>query len=146
MLYIVVLVIVVIIAALWYFFWRTPSGQVNEITEIAASDLPQGFPKDIPLQDKAEVIANYNAVTPDQKLQASRVFASAQSVDKNFAFYKTYLLDKKNGWTFLAELNADPEHKALFAKNSKGVVNINISKASEGSIVDISFLSSTPKQ
>ncbi len=118
---------------------QKPIENPNTVTKVDPNQLPQGFPASDPLFTPANVLDDYTAVSPTGRTQATRAYASADSVDKAFSDYKTYLTNPKNGWTLLSELSADPNHNALFAKNASGILAINISAKGTGSVVEIDF-------
>jgi hypothetical protein len=141
----IVLALAAIIAAIFVFGRPFGAKSVNQITNVESGKLPDYFPS-IPIDAGALVVNNYNAVSPSGRMQATRAIKSPASVLANFIFYKNYLTDKNNGWTFLSEVNGTSPsgHKALLAKNGTGTLNINISASTGGSIVDISFLALKP--
>lgn len=118
---------------------QTPIGNPNTVTKVDLNNLPQGFPATVPLFVPAKVLDNYIAVGPNGKTQVTRTYVSLNSVDKAFSDYRIYLTNSKNGWTLLSPLSADPNHKAIFAKNANGILTINISAKGAGSVVEIDF-------
>ncbi len=116
------------------------------VQNLPAYSLPEKFPISVPMESGAKIVGNYNATSADGKIQATRTFESEKSVDDNFALYKSYVMDRQNGWTYLNEVNdpANAGHKAIFASGANGILNINISAGSVSgtSVVDISFLAS----
>lgn len=114
----------------------------TQITQMDPRYAPAYFPQ-IPLNESVEVLSNYNATSPDGRMQATRIFASKATVADNFNFYHSFLT--KTFWNITGEINdsADPSHRAIFAQNQTGVVNVSISagQVSGTSVVDISFVS-----
>lgn len=110
------------------------------VTAVPVAHAPESFPN-IPLDPSATVLQNYTARAADGRVQATRAVQTVASVLSNFAYYKRYLQNASNGWTFMGELNAasDPNHRALFAKNASGTLTIVISAKGSGSVVDVSF-------
>ena len=114
---------------------------INKIDNFPASEYPKEFPREIPIEAGAVIVSNYNATAPDGRLQASRVFASAKTVQANFDLYKSWL--PKNGWTLSDEDDGlNPDRKSLLAQKGVGVLNISIVKSITGavSVVDISYV------
>lgn len=146
--YVIVLVIVIVAVGFWLWSQKRPTGPlssepVNRVVDIDPAVLPEGFPADVPLEQDAKVVSNYTATSPYGEVQSSRTFESVKSIKENFDLYKAFIKDKKNGWTYLNEVNDpfDPDHKAIFAQNAQGTLSVNISsKADGGSIVDLSFV------
>ncbi len=116
------------------------------VNNLSIYSMPENFPSNIPIEMGATITQNYNATTADGKIQATRAFASKKTVDYNFEFYKNFINDPQNGWTYLNEVN-DLIHGALFASGSGGILSINISAGSAPgtSMVVISFLSGPAK-
>ena len=143
---IVMLVIVALILAgillLIPFRAATPQPP-NVITDVPESQFPDFFPS-VPIEGYAKVVANYNAEAPDGRVQATRTVTSRKSVAENFALYETFIAAPENGWTLLnkVDIPSDPDHKALFAKGTEGILSVNISAgAGEGaSVLTISFV------
>jgi hypothetical protein len=101
------------------------------------------FPADIPLEEGAHIVGNYTAVTPDGVSQVSVVFESSRSVQENFAFYRNFFA-QKGAWQFIGEVppgEPDTSHGAVFARNEKGALDVNISSTSfaRASMVALSF-------
>ena len=142
---IIVIGVLVLVSLAWIAAVKYPGGvgAVNRITEIEKENLPQQFPVDVPLESGASVIRNYNAVSPEGRVQATRVFESLRSPQSNFDIYKKYFT-QTSGWKILYELNSgtQPFYKAIFARGNDGVVNVTIRGGNDPltSVVDVSFL------
>ncbi|RJQ28885.1 hypothetical protein C4571_02485 [Candidatus Parcubacteria bacterium] len=139
--------ILVFIGAAALLIWKKPfSRPVNTTTNVTAEKLPEKFPVDVPLEEGAKILKNYNSVSPEGRVQASRVFESNRSVAANFDLYRNFLTDRQNGWTVVYELNnpSQPAYKAIFARRTDGVLNVTIRSSTQerASIVDVSFLAS----
>lgn len=143
--WVIIIIAVILIGVLVFLALSKPfqprNQPINKIVNVDPKKLPSQFPG-IPVDLGASVVNNYNAISPDGRMQSTRTIQSPASVFSNFVYYRNYLIVPGSGWTFLSEVNNPkaPNHKALFAKNGDGILNINISAAPEGSIVDISFL------
>lgn len=143
---VLIVVAVLILGILAFVLFKKPyfSRPINNITDIAQDRLPEKFPVNIPLEAGAKILKNYNAVSPQGRVQASRVFESTKPVAVNFDIYKNFVSQKPDDWKILYELNSSsqPDYKALFAKGIAGVLNITIRRGAQPgtSIVDISFL------
>jgi hypothetical protein len=145
----IIIVIAAIIFLLPLLKNRPVSEQVEEtvnpniVVQVLPSKLPENFPSAVPIDQGVNILTNYNATTPEGVEQATRSFKTDKTVKTNFDFYKNYLSQKSNGWTITGEVSdeSNPNHKAIFAENSIGSLNINISAGPESgtSVVDISF-------
>lgn len=138
---IAILAAVIAIARLYHPKLKLPALNVQNVPLYS---FPNKFPVSVPVEEGAIVVSNYNATSPDGKIQATRTFESKKSVDENFGFYKKFIADRNSGWVFLNEVNNgnQPGHKALFAKSGFGTLSVNISArgAPAASLVEISFL------
>ena len=147
--YILAAVVVVLIAVLILMSppkWTSPvpAAPASVVTNLPTSSIPEKFPPGLPMEAGATIVSNYNATSADGRIQATRSFESAKSVSANFKLYKTFIMNKTNGWIYLNEVNdqSQPNNKALFASGMGGILGINISAAvTPGhSVVDLSFV------
>jgi len=148
---VLVLLAVLVFAAFYKFVWPTPtpapSGESRvKIQELRLDKKLADFPDiaELPLPASAAVIKSYRAIAPDGKTQVTKKLESSKSLNENFDYYKNLLKDKKYGWTIINEVNSAslPNHRAIFAENSKGVLNINLDfiPGAKKTTIDISFL------
>jgi hypothetical protein len=108
------------------------------INQVDNSKLPDGFPKDIPLEKNAEILQNYNADL-EGRVQATRSFLSKENIQKNFQFYYNYLNSQKNGWFGLIVNEVmGGNTRVLFAKRGIENIQIIIDSQDKGIGVDIS--------
>ena len=118
--------------------------QVNKIVEVDPFNPPEEFPPNFPIKEGSEVIDNYNATSPDGRVQATRVVRSPFTPMGAFSYYKDFLQAEGDAWEILGEVNTatNPNHKAIFAQNSRGMLSINISADSAPgfSVIDISYV------
>ena len=147
---ILILVVAVLAGILFFLPFRPIPKSANTITNVPTSQFPESFPANIPIDGYDKILSNYNAVSPDGKIQATRSFSSVKSVNENFIFYRTFLSTNGNGWNLINEVNdpSNPDHKALFAKNANGgilSVNIGGGRMAGTSIVDLSFVATKGK-
>lgn len=139
-----VVIVLVIIAIFWLIKVEVsspvPTPIPNKIENVPVGQAPREFPAQLPIESGAKIISNYNATSPDGRLQATRVFASTKSVQANYDLYNNYLT--KNGWKILGVANdpVKPDQKAIFAQSSTGVLTVTMYKSTTGSTVDLSFL------
>lgn len=151
----VIVLIVLAVAALGFKAWwgnrswtKNGSESANQgqnsqapapkIEKVDATQLPSGFPADMPLEKDAKIDQNFNA-TAEGKTQATRKFVSQKTLKENFDIYKDWLT--KNGWTIIATLDVE-EVKSIGAQKGADSVNISITKdpVSKKAVVDISYL------
>ena len=149
---IILLIVIVVLAGILiilpFRMMQKPAPQ-SAITNVDTSRLPDSFPANVPIDAVIKIESNFNATGSDGRVQATRTVVSSRSVDGNFAFYKTFITASGSGWTLVNEVNdpASPNHKALFARNTDGIMSINISagKTPGTSILDVSFTAFKPK-
>lgn len=93
-------------------------------TEVDKSKLPEKFPIDIPIEAKAKVTDNYNALATNGMSQATRRFETAKTLDANFKLYSDFF--SKNGWQTTNTIN-QPKLKIVFV--AKGGTNAQVTMA-----------------
>jgi hypothetical protein len=146
---VLIVIAVLVIGALAFLGFRRSEVKkpINKVVNVTETQLPEKFPGGVPIEPGAKIVKNYNSISPDGRVQASRVFESSKSVGDNYDFYKEFLSRPKNGWRIILENGADPNNKALFARNAEGVLNVHITPGKQAgtAIVDLSFLASRPK-
>lgn len=78
--------------------------------------IPKAFPANIPTgsaEDK--VIANYESVSPDGTVQATREFESSKSISDNLTLYSNFF--KKSGWDIYSSNNQGDSNSITAAKD-----------------------------
>jgi len=97
-----------------------------EKTEVAKKDYPKGFPANIPVEEGAEVVYNYNATnSQDNKTEGTRVYVSKLSLEENLRIYSNYF--KGNGWVIIQTVD-DKDTKLLVATKTGQQLNVVISQ------------------
>lgn len=118
---------------------------INKVEELTTKKAPAGFPSnsELPLPVSATISKSYQATSPDGKIQVTEILSSTKSASENFSYFRNLITAKNNDWKLLSELNpsSDSIAKALFAQNSRGILNISISNGikPDTSIIDLSF-------
>ena len=97
--------------------------QAVPVTNVPNNQLPDRFPKDIPLEAGAAVVTNFNAINSAGMFQASRTFISSKSMSANFSLYQNWL--KTNGWSVTLAQN-DKANNRYFVMATKGGDSLNI--------------------
>lgn len=108
-----VIVVALIIAAIYYLVPRGDNEPVEvakedmpEIAQIGEDKLPNKIPDDLPMEDGAEIIQNFEARKLDEgKYQSTRKYKSQKSVGDLFVDYNNYFLEKK--WQVLDTLSEE---------------------------------------
>lgn len=118
-----------------------PSPIQPVIQRIAFDQLPEGFPKDIPLEKGAEILQNYSFYNSDvpSKKQATREFISSNNLNQNLKIYQQYL--QKNDWSIYRILQT-AEIDGLFARKKGREISIILrpDKTTGKVIVNISLV------
>jgi len=83
------------------------------MADVTASQLPQGFPANLPIEPGATLTQNYTTTNPAGNLLAVREFVSKKTMAENFALYKNFLIT--NGWSITFTLDA-ADQKVLNAQ------------------------------
>lgn len=106
--------------------------------DVPTNEVPDKFPKDIPVEADAKITQNYNATSVDGTFQATRVFETKKTLDANFKIYQDYL--KNNNWKIESTVN-QPEYKMLYASSGASTIQIamNDNKVAKVSTIDISY-------
>jgi 16S rRNA C967 or C1407 C5-methylase (RsmB/RsmF family) len=104
---------------------KTPQAQQIKVTktEKAPTELPDKFPKDIPMETGAKVVQNYNATTEDGRFQATRVFESKKTIDENLKIYEEYLKTSKYTLDPVVSVN---NYKAVSGKKLNAQLQISL--------------------
>lgn len=142
---IVIVIIVVLALVAWAWYSHNPvkkaaapattqqqttastTGPVVQTTQVPDSQLPTGFPSDIPLEAGAQITQNYTAQASTGLSQATRVWVTAKTLDQEFQVYQTFFGDAKNGWTIQNTVN-QTNLKAISAGKGKVQVMVNINQ------------------
>lgn len=91
------------------------------------------------------LIKSLKATSPEGKIQLTKIYSNADSAEVNYQYFRSLLIKEGNGWTVISKVDdpTNPGHKALFATDANGILNINISKPDDtgsGSIIDLSYV------
>jgi hypothetical protein len=118
----------------------SPAAKVNsslKVTQVDFSRLPEGLPKDLPLEKDAAITQNYQAEAGG-RIQYTRQYASVKTPKENFELFKKYL--EKNEWQILDSSGAEENIKSLAAAQAGMIMNLNFGRTagSDQSFVDIS--------
>lgn len=130
-------IVLLSVADLRRFYEEEKKLSVN-ILDIDMARLPEHFPA-VPMNEVSRVISNFNAKISDGRTQATRVFEARDGFEESYKLYKDFLAGAGNGWTILSEAGSGSAHRAIFAKNSEGILTVNIRGQENSSIVDLSF-------
>ncbi len=74
--------------------------KVTKVTDVASSQSPNLFPKDLPMESGSQIVKNYNTSTAEGRTIGTRVFVTAKTIDENYKIYESYF--KQKGWTVTA--------------------------------------------
>jgi hypothetical protein len=140
---IVVIILVVLLGTWWYIHSITPKVAMVHIatqspsttlpstpvvtqTTIPVSQVPNGFPSDIPLEQGVQITQNYTTQTNGQS-QAGRVWVTNQTLSQQFDIYQNFFANKKNGWTIESTQN-ETAQKTIVAKKGDVQILVNINQ------------------
>lgn len=106
--------------------------------DLPVTQVPEKFPVNVPIEEGATILQNYNATAADGRFQATRTFETKKSLDANFTIYENYL--KANNWKIETTLN-QPEYKLLVGTNGNTQLQISLSENTVDKVktVDISL-------
>lgn len=146
--YLVVLLVVLIIAAVYFFKQTDQTAEVSpekqeteKATEIKKTDVdvnknPEKFPADIPIEQGAAILQNYNATAPDGRFQATRVFETKDTLAANLTIYRNYLT--KSGYEVKSTVD-QPNYKMVFGTKGNASLQISIDQNSVSNIKTVSI-------
>jgi len=136
---------IVAVVVLVFILHRYYKNQELAVTTYAvpATSVPTLFPADIPLEENTTILENYAATTSDGRLQSTRSFESAQSLEANSVLYQEYFI--RNGWTIEAFKNEDVYKAILVAKGDMNA-QIVLTQDAEGGhrTVQITMMTTQP--
>ncbi|MDQ3018340.1 MAG: hypothetical protein M3Q64_00495 [bacterium] len=104
--------------------------------EVEASQAPEKFPANVPIERDAKITQNYNATTPDGRFQATRVFETNQTLAANLKLYSDFL--KNDGWQILATVD-QPNFKMVMGSKGKQHLQIQIDENSVSKVKTVSI-------
>lgn len=134
------ILVVIFFAAVYHLkFNKNKVPQINIAkSELPVDQVPQLFPKDVPIEKGAKITQNYNATSPDGRFQATRTFETKKDLSESFKIYEDYF--KKNGWEVQASLDQE-NYKMLYAYKNKGFMQVSMNNNTTSGVkfVDISF-------
>lgn len=152
-----VIALVAVVTAIFVFFANQasniPSNQMSEVpkkdtkpleivkTTVAPDQAPEGFPANIPIEEGAKILQNYNATAPDGRFQATRVFQTSLTLVQNLNLYRDFL--NKDGWKIETTLDLENYKMILGSKaNAQLQISIDNNAAIGMKTVNISFTES----
>ena len=148
-----VVVIVLIVLAICLAVWRIGSVQktateTTVVSNVSSDQIPVGFPPNIPIEQQALVMSNFNATTQNGQLQSTRSFKSFKAASDNIALYTDFLAKSANGWGLVASSTDSSGDKTMVARNSGGLLTIRVSpippQPMPASLVEITYVSNPP--
>jgi len=119
---------------------------INSIMTVAAGENLSGFPgsSQLPLPASATIVKQYQATTPTGTVQVTKMLESSKSLDENISYFRNLFKDPKLGWKLISEIGptTTPNHAALFASNTGGImtINLNYTPTSKKTAIDLSFV------
>lgn len=150
-----VVVVVLIVLALCLVFIKKPSAPQKAsspstvVGSVSPSQLPAGFPSNIPIEVGSIVVNNFNAATQNGQFQATHSFKSFKMASENISLYAAFLADPTNGWTVISSSTDASGGKIMVAKNSGGLLTIQVSQLPPqpvpASLVEITYTTNPPR-
>ena len=67
--------------------------------EVPDTQLPEGFPINLPIESGAQITQNFTVTTPDGRTQSTRGYVSTKSLADSYKTFTDYL--KKEGWIII---------------------------------------------
>ena len=145
----VVVILVVVILAGGYFIFRNSESKklkpqeivpkplaTPEVARVSADnlqkELPQDFPKDIPLNGKVKIIESYSMTYLNSTAKQSTIsFESSKSIKENYDFYTKWTKDNEWG---VANSPKQDNLASLYGQKNQATLNIVIIPKISGKI------------
>lgn len=141
----VLVVLIVVVGA----YWRStpmhreqPNSVVNkqpkipgEKKDVGSEQLPKNFPADVPIEEGAAVVQNFN-VDNNGYQQATRSFETRNTLAQNLALYKKYLTS--NGYQISTTID-QPNYKMVYGTKGKESLRIEMTDNSVSKIKTVSI-------
>lgn len=78
-----------------------------ETTQVSSTEIPAGFPDNLPTEARAEVLQNYKTTTTDGRVQSTRVTTTARTLAQAVSTYENFFSNL--GWDAVPS-QTDDEH------------------------------------
>jgi hypothetical protein len=149
-----VITVVLIVFALCLVFWKVSAPKktasvVTVVSNVPAGQLPAGFPVNIPMEQGAPVVSNFNAATQSGQFESARAFQSSKTASQNIALYAEFLTNPANGLTMISSSTNPAGGNIMVAENSGGVLTIEVSplppQPMPASLVKIIYTTNPPR-
>lgn len=114
----------------------TVSGSRIAVTEVDKAQFPEKFPKDVPIEEGAQIVQNFNATTADGRFQATRVFKTKKSLADNLSIYRNFLTD--SGFKVESTINK-PNYKMVRGTKGNTALQASIDENSKSGIKTVSI-------
>ena len=141
----VVLAIVTLVISTVMKLNKKPTDKVAEIKvetkDVDPKDLPEKFPKELPLEAGATVLVNNNITSDIGHFSGTRRFKSKKSLSENFDLYKNFF--EKNGWEILNTVDTE-NLKIINAKKDGTTTRVDINRNTVTNIITVD-LTVTPE-
>jgi hypothetical protein len=131
------LVVAIIVAlgavvAAGFYYLHKPTSTTNtsnttkpfavEKKDLPLTELPKGFPKELPAEKGATILSNYQAVTTDGRVQSTRVLTTKQTLEQVRNVYREFF--KANGWAEVSVQTTDANTYTASLRKKDDVVMI----------------------
>lgn len=111
-----ILAVALIISAAFYFSSRKSDIQQFSVqkTDLPASQLPSGFPRDLPIEANSSTLQNYEATTTDGRKQSTMVITTKKTLAQAVKVYQEYFVAQ--GWEEIDTPAEEGSVTAMFRK------------------------------
>jgi hypothetical protein len=137
-----VVALAAIVAAGFYYYNANTEPQTEgeqefmvEKTELSESELPSGFPENLPEENGVEVLENYEAVTEDGRTQSTRVMTTERTSAQAAKVYSDFFA--KLGWNEIS--NEDNGDVVILMKNGDNTLLIEAREGADQSTVSLTL-------
>lgn len=105
-----------------------PAPTEVKVMNVDFSQNPSNFPTNIPIEEGAKIVQNYNATTPTGLFSATRVFETNKSLADNYQLYKQFM--ESNGWEITSSVD-QTNFKMLFSRKKGEELRVTMSTNSK---------------
>jgi hypothetical protein len=148
-----ILAVALILLAAFYFFYKksrfgsnVPEVQTFAVTkqDLPDSQIPSGFPADLPLEADTQVTQNYEATTTDGRKQSKRIFSTTKTLAQAMQIYTNFFT--RLDWVEIPTPNSEPGSLVSLLRKGDDVLNISVKTDSKTNLKTVELtLTETPK-
>ncbi len=134
----VIVVVACIAYVVWYFSAAGNGGTIGSVTTAPPGQLVAGFPRDLILDNAAQVGNSYSIDYSSSTNQYTAEWVSSSSISSLYSAYAQYFA--ANGWSVVNSSTQTPTFYNLYAVTSTADANVVMGTGADGLDVTISYV------